>query len=39
VRSFKTILDGDVDHIPETYFLFKATIDDVIAAFEAENRV
>lgn len=39
VRSFRTILDGDVDHIPETYFLFKATIDDVIAAFEAEYRV
>ena len=31
VRSFKAILDGEVDHIPESKFLFKATIDDVIA--------
>ena len=29
--SFKAILDGEVDHIPESKFLFKATIDDVIA--------
>ena len=31
VRSFKAILDGEVDHIAESNFLFKATIDDVIA--------
>lgn len=31
IRSFKAILDGSVDHIPESKFLFKATIDDVIA--------
>lgn len=31
IRSFKAILDGEVDHIPESKFLFKATIDDVIA--------
>lgn len=31
IRSFKAILDGEVDHIPENKFLFKATIDDVIA--------
>lgn len=31
VRSFKAILDGEVDHISESKFLFKATIDDVIA--------
>ncbi|MDN6161856.1 MAG: F0F1 ATP synthase subunit beta [Atopostipes sp.] len=30
VRSFKAILDGEVDHIAESEFLLKATIDDVI---------
>ncbi|NLW14762.1 MAG: F0F1 ATP synthase subunit beta [Erysipelothrix sp.] len=39
VRSFKTILDGEVDHIPETLFLFKATIDDVMSAYEESNNV
>ena len=34
IRSFKAILDGEVDHISESHFLFKATIDDVIAASE-----
>ncbi|QIK69737.1 F0F1 ATP synthase subunit beta [Erysipelothrix sp. HDW6C] len=31
IRSFKAILDGDVDHIPEQAFLFAATIEDVYA--------
>ena len=39
VRSFGAILNGDVDHIPETMFLFKATIDEVITAFEASSDV
>ena len=30
LRSFKTILSGEVDHIPEQAFLFCATIDDVL---------
>ena len=34
IRSFKAILDGEVDHISESAFLFKATIDEVIAAAE-----
>ncbi len=29
VRSFKAILDGEVDDIPESDFLFQGTIDDV----------
>lgn len=38
VRSFKDILQGEVDNIPETYFLFKATIDDVKRAYgETQN--
>ena len=34
IRSFKAILDGEVDYISESTFLFKATIDDVIEAAE-----
>jgi len=34
IRSFKAILDGEVDHISEGDFLYKATIDDVIEAAE-----
>lgn len=39
VRSFKAILDGEVDEIPETYFLFKATIDDVVKAYQDEQHI
>lgn len=38
VRGFKMIMNGEVDHIPERFFLYKGTIDDVIAAFEKENN-
>ena len=31
IRGFKMILDGECDDIPESCFLFTATIDDVIA--------
>lgn len=34
VSSFKRILDWEVDHIPENYFMFKAWLNDVIAAYE-----
>ncbi len=30
LRSFEAILNGEVDHIAESHFLFAATIDDVI---------
>jgi len=29
LRSFRAILDGEVDHLPEQAFLFASTIDDV----------
>ena len=32
------ILNGECDHIPEHHFLYKAGIDDVIAAYEAEQK-
>ncbi len=34
IRSFKTILSGEVDHIPEQAFLFCATIEDVLKKAE-----
>jgi F-type H+-transporting ATPase subunit beta len=38
VRSFETIINGEVDHIPENYFLYKWTIDDVIKAYEEDKN-
>ena len=35
VRSFKAILDGEVDHLPEAAFLYVGTIEDAIK--KAEN--
>ncbi|ACU78764.1 F0F1 ATP synthase subunit beta [Mycoplasma mycoides] len=37
VRSFKSILDGEVDYIPETYFLYSSTIDDVIEKYNKDK--
>ena len=34
VRSFKEILDGKCDHIPEQCFSYKGAIEDVFAAYE-----
>lgn len=38
IRSFKAILEGEVDHIPETHFLSKGAIEDVISAYDAEQK-
>ncbi|MCT4617691.1 MAG: F0F1 ATP synthase subunit beta [Candidatus Gracilibacteria bacterium] len=38
IRGFKDIIDGKVDHIGEDFFLYKATIDDVIAAYEKAEK-
>ncbi|EOA07318.1 ATP synthase beta chain [Mycoplasma yeatsii 13926] len=38
VRSFKSILDGEVDNIPESYFLYASTIDDVIMKFKNDKK-
>ncbi len=37
VRSFRAILNGDVDYIPEKHFMYKATIEGVIASKEKEK--
>lgn len=40
VRSFKAIVEGEVDHLPEQAFLYAGTIDDVIvkAAMMTKNN-
>ncbi len=38
VRSFKEILDGKCDHIPEQCFVYKGAIEDVYAAYDAMNK-
>jgi F-type H+/Na+-transporting ATPase subunit beta len=38
VRSFARLLAGEVDHIPEQYFLLQGTLDDVIAGYEASRK-
>ncbi len=38
IRSFKAILDGQVDHISETYFSYVGSIDDVINAYESAKK-
>ncbi|GHO88991.1 F0F1 ATP synthase subunit beta [Dictyobacter formicarum] len=38
VRSFKAILDGEVDNIPESFFLSQGAIEDVIAAYDASQK-
>jgi F-type H+/Na+-transporting ATPase subunit beta len=37
VNGFKQIINGDVDHISERFFMYKGSIDDVKAAFEKET--
>ncbi len=39
LRGFKMILNGECDHIPESYFLLTGTIDEVFENFEkAKNQ-
>ncbi|WP_342268831.1 F0F1 ATP synthase subunit beta [Spiroplasma endosymbiont of Aspidapion aeneum] len=38
VRSFKAILDGEVDHIPENMFLYCGSINEVIKVFEDSKK-
>lgn len=37
VRGFHAIIQGDVDHIPERFFMYKGSIDDVKNAFDTET--
>lgn len=38
VSGFKRIIDGEFDHIPEKYFMYKAGVEDVITAYEEDNK-
>jgi len=38
VSGFRKIIDWDVDHIGEKYFMYKAWIEQVISAFEESNK-
>ena len=34
IRSFKEIIEGKHDHIPESYFLYAGSIDEVVEKFK-----
>lgn len=36
IAGFKAIIDGEADHIDETYFTYKGKIEDVFEAFEKD---
>ena len=38
IRSFKEIIEGKHDHIPESFFLFKGSIDDVVSAYNGAKE-
>jgi F-type H+-transporting ATPase subunit beta len=38
VKSFARVLAGEVDHIPEQFFLLQGTLDDVIGEYEAAQK-
>jgi F-type H+-transporting ATPase subunit beta len=37
VKSFARILEGEVDHIPEQFFMYKGAIEETIADYEAKK--
>jgi F-type H+-transporting ATPase subunit beta len=38
VDSFKRVLEGEADHIPEQYFMYKGTLDEVMNDYEASQK-
>jgi F-type H+-transporting ATPase subunit beta len=38
VKSFSRVLEGEVDHIPEQYFMLQGSLDEVINAYEASQQ-
>ena len=38
IRSFKEIIEGKHDNIPESYFLFKGSIDEVVEHYRKERE-
>ena len=37
IRGFQSILAGDCDHIPESFFLFAGSIDDVYEKYNQKK--
>jgi len=38
VESFRRVLNGDGDHIPESHFYMQGDFDEVQAAYEASQK-
>jgi F-type H+-transporting ATPase subunit beta len=38
VKSFSRVLEGEVDHIPEQYFMLQGSLDEVINAYESSQQ-
>jgi F-type H+-transporting ATPase subunit beta len=38
IRSFKGLIDGEYDHIPEDYFLYAGAIDEVVERYNAAKE-
>jgi len=38
IRSFKEIIEGKHDQIPESYFLYAGSIDEVVAKWKGDNQ-
>jgi len=38
VKGFQMIVAGELDHVPEKYFLYKGNIDQVIKDFETSRK-
>ena len=39
IRSFKEIIEGKHDDIPESYFLFAGSIDEVVEKYQGGEKV
>ena len=38
IAGFRKIIDGDLDEVPENFFMYKNSIEDVISSFEASKK-
>jgi F-type H+-transporting ATPase subunit beta len=38
IRSFKEIIEGKHDAIPESYFLYAGSIDEVVEKWKGDNK-
>jgi F-type H+-transporting ATPase subunit beta len=38
IRSFKELLEGKYDHVPETYFFLKGAVEEVEAAYQEDQQ-